>query len=406
MNTLKDLLDDVAEQAKLYDRTEHALSVARRQRRLARVAPVALAVAVATGLAAVWLPLRSSNVDSDAAAMTPWLPQRLTVPEQVPPTLPTDHGVALGSLVYQTGDKSTLVTEDGRQYRLPGAGDGLLGVSPDGRWLATTSGDKVLLRDLTTTGGIQIAGHGGGAKAASWSPDGRRFALWTGSMAGNTAEPDVDPRIIVVDLASRTQWTTPAPGNVTLIGVLDSGDVVLEDRVSPDQVTSSTPVQLSIFNSQTGQVRHRYQIDLTPWLSPKERQARQRAGLLSDAALLADGRTLLLRPAVRVPGGPDGLYAPDDVLAVDLDTGSVTRRYDLPDPRIASATRDLVIDHNRTLGALLPEGVLYIHNGRTSPWPGGPISLELLDLSTGRLQVVSTVSPEVARILALRGGTG
>jgi hypothetical protein len=100
-----------------------------------------------------------------------------------------------------------------------------------------------------------------------------------------------------------------------------------------------------------------------------------------------------------------GLYAPDDVLAIDLDTGSVTRRYDLPDPRIASATRDLVIDHNRTLGALLPEGVLYIHNGRTSPWSAGPISLELLDLSTGRLQVVSTVSPEVARILALRGGS-
>jgi hypothetical protein len=408
MNRLKDLLDDVAEQAKLYDPTDRALAVARRRRRVARVTPVALAAAVAIALAAVWLPLHRSAADGDAAATVSWLPDRITVPKKAPPLLPIDHGVAPGSVVYQTGDKAVLVTEDSRQYQLPREWTGYVrGVSPDGRWLAIETGEKVLLRDLSGTGQIEVAGGGAGvAKHGSWSPDGHWFALWTAKVASNTAESDADPRITTVDLYSRQQQVAPISGSVTLTGVLNSGDVALADRISPDQVTTSTPIRLSILDRQTRQVRDRYQIDPTPWLSTKERQARQPAGLPSVEALLADGRTLLIRPFVRLPVNRDSVgYVPDDALAINLDTGKLTRRYYLPDPRIAVSTRDMVADHNRTLKSMLPEGLLYVHNGRTSP-PGGPIALELLDLSTGRLQVVSTASSAVADIVGLRGGTG
>jgi hypothetical protein len=420
MTMLKDLLDDVADQAKLYDRTDRALGVARRRRRMARTAPVALAATVAIGLAAVSLPLHKSGMDGDAAAAVSWLPPRVAVAKKTPPPLPTDHGVAPGSVLYQTADRTVLVSEDGRQYGLPGAWTGLprawtgyvRGLSPDGRWLAVETGDKVVLRDLSGTGQIEVAGGVAGiARQGSWSPDGQWFALWSAKLANNTMDPDVDPRITTVDLDSRRQQTVPISGNVTLTGVLDSGDVALEDRISPDQVTTSTPVRLSILDRETGQVRHRYQIDVTPWLSAKERQARQPAGqpstlLPSVDGLLADGHTVLLRPVFQLPKTGDGVgYVPDDVLAVDLETGKMTRRYHLPDPRIAKSTKDWTIDHNRTLRSVLPDGLLYVHNGRTSP-PGGPIALELLDLSTGRLQVVSTVSAEVTNIVAVRGGTG
>lgn len=407
MNALKDLLDDVAEQAKLYDPTDRALAVAHRRRRVARVAPVALAAAVAIGLAAVWLPLHRSGVEGDGAATASWLPDRITVPKKAPPPLPTDHGVAPGSVVYQkAGYKTVLVTEDGRQYGLPRAWTGYVrGVSPDGRWLAVEIGDKVLLRDLSGTGQIEIDGGGTGfARQGSWSPDGRWFALWSAKMANNTMDPDVDPRITTVDLDSRKQQTLSISGNVTLTGVLDSGDVALADRVSPFQVTSSTPIRLSIVDRQSGRVSHLYQIDATPWLSARERQVKPPIRP-SVEALLADGRTLLLRPMVPVTGSRHEAYGSDDVLAVDLVNGKVTRRYGLPDPRVTSSTRDTIVSSGRTLGAVLPEGVLYVHTGRADHF-GGPISLELLDLSTGELQVVSTVSRDVTNIAAVRGGTG
>jgi WD40-like Beta Propeller Repeat len=414
MTMLKDLLDDVADQAKLYDPSDRALAVVRRRRRIARTAPLVLAAAVAIGLAAVSLPLHRSSVDGDAAATVDWLPQRVAVPEKSPPPLPNDHGVAPGSVVYQkAGYKTVLVTEDGRQYQLPRAWTGYVrGLSPDGRWLVVATEDKVLLRDLSGTDQIELAGGSAGVgKQFSWSPDGRWLALWTAKVANNTEEPDADPRITTLDLDSRKQQTVPISGSVMLTGVLDTGDVVVEDRISPDQVTTSTPVRLSILDRETGRVRDRYQIDVTPWLSAKERQARQPAGqpftlLPSVDGLLADGHTVLLRPVFQLPKTGDGVgYVPDDVLAVDLETGKMTRRYHLPDPRIAKSTKDWIIDHNRTLRSVLPDGLLYVHNGRTNP-PGGPIALELLDLSTGKLQVVSTVSAEVTNIVALRGGTG
>jgi hypothetical protein len=408
MNTLKDLLDDVAEQAKPYDLTDRALAVARRRRRLARVAPVALAAAIAIGVAMVWLPLHRSDTGGDGAATVSWLPDRITVPKNAPP-LPTDHGVAPASVVYLTGDKTVLVTEDGRQYQLPREWTGCVrGVSPDGRWLAIDyPGDKVLLRDLSGTGQLEIAvGDAGVATQGSWSADGRWFALWTAEMAKNAGDPDSDPRIITVDLDRRQQQTASISGNVNMKGVLDSGDVVLADRISPDQVTTPKPIQISFFDRQTRQVRDRYQIDPTPWLSTKERQARQTGGQPDIEALSADGGTLLLRLLVPAPVTGAGVgYVPDDVLAVDLNTGKLTRRYHLPDPHYVQSAKDKFAVNSWSLVSVLPEGLLYIHTGRTSP-PSGPMALELLDLSTGRLQVVSTVSSGVANILVVRGGTG
>src|SRR5690349_9892376 len=138
MNALRDLLIEVAEEAKLYDGTDKAIQRVRRRRRLVRLAPLIAAAAVVVALLAVSVPLlRGGSDESLPIASVSWLPERLT-PAKNPESLPTDRAVGKGSLVYfptvvgaDDPGYYVLLTVDGRHYRLPGQSS----LSPDGRWL-------------------------------------------------------------------------------------------------------------------------------------------------------------------------------------------------------------------------------------------------------------------------------
>jgi hypothetical protein len=407
MTDLKELLDGVAGQAKLYDGMERAITVARRRRRALRLAPVAAAVVLAVALVAVWVPLHRQPGGSDVAAPgeLTWLPGRVGVPEQPLPPLPADRAVAPGVLTYMAYDPpnfggATLLTEDGRQYRLAGRGEepfSATGISPDGRWLLTVRGGKAVLRDLSGAAERQIAT--GDGMGMSWSPDGRWLAVWTNTWSPDERAPSPEnatSSVSVIDLHAPQEppvRLTRLPAQSRMIGVLDSGELVL------------TPIDLHrtldvwMIDPKTGERRRHYTLDATPWLP------QQKYLPFTEQALTPDGRTLLVRSFLKVVGDyPDS----DDLLAVDLETGRVTRRYPLPDPHplpytVKGPPEAVDLSDNRALVAVLPDGVLLQHIGRPETG-GGPFVIELLDLSTGKLHPASDLSAGVYRIHAVRGG--
>ncbi|GII20463.1 hypothetical protein [Planosporangium mesophilum] len=67
MNALKHALGEIAEEAKLYEVTERAVRGGRRRRRVARLAPAAVALAVAVGLLAAGMPGQRTGPDRVAS---------------------------------------------------------------------------------------------------------------------------------------------------------------------------------------------------------------------------------------------------------------------------------------------------------------------------------------------------
>jgi hypothetical protein len=295
---------------------------------------------------------------------------------------------------------TTLLTEDGRQYQLVGRGEEPLsatGISPDGRWLLTARGGRARLRDLTGTAEQQIAT--GDGMGASWSPEGRWLAVWTNTWSADERAPspeNANSSVVVVDLRAPQEppvKLTRLPARSRMIGILDSVELVL------------TPIDLQptldvwMIDPKTGEQRRHYTLDATPW-RPREKYLP-----FTEQALTPDGRTLLVRTSLKVVGDyPDF----DDLLAVDLESGRVTRRYPLPDPHALPYTvkgPPAVADasDNRQLVAVLPDGVLFQHRGRPETG-GGPFALELLDLSTGKLYPASDLSPDIYQLGSVRGG--
>src|SRR5687767_12518722 len=119
MNALKDMLDDIAGEARSYEVTDRALRVVRRRRVAARLAPVAVAVLVAGGLTVAVQPWGGGAPALPADAVA-WLPRQLT-PASTPLPLPDNRGVGLASLAYKLAgrDEVRLRTVDGREYVVP-----------------------------------------------------------------------------------------------------------------------------------------------------------------------------------------------------------------------------------------------------------------------------------------------
>src|SRR5262249_28734173 len=116
------------------------------------------------------------------------LPDQVADPPPGTPDLPSDHGVGPAVIAYRSCSGSCpgyLMLADGAQYRLrlpsmtaccaswaEAARDLPVSLSPDGRWLAVSTGHEVLLRDLITTDARTIPLD----DIVAWSPN-DRFVL-------------------------------------------------------------------------------------------------------------------------------------------------------------------------------------------------------------------------------------
>ncbi|GAA4447655.1 hypothetical protein [Phytohabitans houttuyneae] len=94
------------------------------------------------------------------------------------------------------------------------------------------------------------------------------------------------------------------------------------------------------------------------------------------------------------------------MLAVDIESSRVTRRYALPDPVQApdvvdpDGSRTMSLEDSRQVVAVVPGGLLLQHRSGAEPTPAR--QLELLDTTTGELQP-RTKLPAGVGLLAVRG---
>jgi hypothetical protein len=384
MSTLKELLTQVADEARLYDGTDRAVRALRRRRAAVRFAPVAAALVVATGVAATTLAV-GRGTESGPSTVAAGLPARLS-PANSPPDLPTDRGVGTATLGYvlrahrDNADEFRLVTSDGRQYAVPRA-DWLVGISPDGRWLLWSEPSRrVVMRDLTGTGRYEFGPDtANGFVVAAWSPDSRRLAL----QILHNAASDVEDRVtLMVDLDPVAQRTVPLDRGHSVCAVRNSGDMIL----CPPGDAPWT--KLRLVDSVTGRISREVDLD---GIGPA----------FGRIALRPDDTTVV----IPTPGA-----IPTELVAIDLGTGRVTARYPLPTPtpqhisKDPSGAEEYGAADWRQLAAAPVEGVLLVHISPRAddPMSGRAVAVEMIAPETGALTVVTRVSGDIAWIL-LRG---
>lgn len=377
MTGLRDLLIEEADDARVYDVTDRAVRVVRRQRTAARLVPAAAALIVVAGLIGIGVRFGGGG-DQDPVPAAAGLPARLT-PQANPPALPEDRGVGRAALAYLTGDGGqnpwVLVTVDGGQYRV----DGLRveGMSPDGRWLLVLRPDgSRVLRDLAGTARHEFAGADL-RSGASWSPDSRRLVVQLSDIA------------YMVDLATAERSKVPLdparPDRVC--AVRNSGVLVLCPTLS------SGP---RLADGVTGQV-----IREIPTAALGLRPAEAPLADLATPMLGPDDHTLFM-------GTRDAAMATGShfLVGFDLDTGLLTERYPLPD-QLPAAQRPMnggveygQPDARYVLG-IHPDGPLLLHlaPGRSDPFTVGSVAIELVARDTGTLRTVTLVSRPVTLIV-------
>jgi hypothetical protein len=386
MPGLREHFVEMAAEARRYDVAESAILVARRRRRLLRAAPVGVAVAAVLGVLAVWPPPgggdqppaviadRSAISEVDAAgsahwARLDWLPHRWSPPTGAPP-LPRLSAPGMAALVYvrcspgrlSCPPGTVLLTRHGRQYAVP---DEVVGLSPDGRWLAYGPDGRQMLRDLTGTAVHAL----GNVSLVRWSPDSRWLAI-----EAYASTPGVNAgQVEVIDLSDWRRHTVPVfdPDRWGLVGVFPSGDLLLAPRGN----TIPQGFELVVADARTGAQRH-LEVSLRDQLARDEVIGSGPAMPL----LIRRGDTLLYQLHRRHAGS----MVPGDLVEIATDTGRVRKRYVLPDDG-----RELV---GLAGGAALLRG------------RGGAAALERLDLVTGQRHVVA--EPPVDTRLLIGGAPG
>ena len=397
MTALKDLLTQVADEARLYDGTDRAVRAMRRRRTAARLAPVAAALLVmVVVVSALALSRGSEPGPSPVAAGLP----TLLSPAHAPPELPSDRGVGPASLAYlrraniEDDGKLRLVTTGGRHYALPWALR-VVGISPDGRWVLWAESQWVVLRDLTGTERHEFPAAGGWVSAV-WSPDGRRLVVQFVHEPVPELIDQPGRDTVMVDLRPLAQRTVPLTDNHDFPCALrNSGLIVLCPRAE------SSSTNLRLVDGGTG--RTTGEIDVHAWMRPGEG-----IGSIAGPLVLRPDDTTLLLPLL---GPPAPTTDQSDLVAIDIDGGRVTARYPLPDRLAPSVSKapDGSESHGesdrRELAAAPADGVLLVHispraNDRMS---GRVVAIEMVAPETGALTVVTRVSGDIARIF-LPGG--
>jgi hypothetical protein len=397
MSGFRALLDEVADQANLYDVTDRAVAVARRRRRLQRALPVATAAVVLSIVAATaWVPRQHSGPAPAAPALA-WLPAKITMPSQAPPLPPTPVG--RGALIYYPkpaavvhAASALLVTTTGRQYQLPADRKvdpyivlGTKSLSPDGRWLVYFDGPMAYLRDLTGTARRALSLL---PREVAWSADGHWLAVEPRPAPSAVSPPHRVTRIDLRTGEMKTYQVSCCPDSIhKLTGVLDDGRLVFAAG--------------QVGYGDAGNTSHEFDAyDVDPAV---DRATRLAITWSSQPPVSGTDHDIWLEVLVASRASAGGirlLYATDGTLSlVDLNTRRVVRTYQVPKSHPATPGSESDHDDTWSVGGLLAEGILLVHQW----FAAGAVqtSLELLTLDTG-MHPVSQLPSGILDVLVLR----
>jgi hypothetical protein len=432
MTGLREHFAETADRAKHYDVTGAALRRARRHNLVTRGLAAAVAVlAAGTAAVAVTSDRGTSPPDYEIDATRPvttgrldWLPPTLVPSEPAQqPVLPTGRGVGPGALVYRTlnsGSAQSLLTSDGKSYRVPGDARGM---SPDGRWLAYEAGGDLVLHSLVDGRTRRLADR----DVTGWSVDGTLAVL--AQRRPDSLPPQVATVYRPEDGRSQTV-PVPDPAWWSPRGMSADGELVLMPR-RLDTVRQDVPLTaipgLSLDASATGQPELPVTtespapppgtLSLPPsdlgfgvgFVDPVDRTSRSISVLANTLGLTdpvgwhggvdeaisvrPDTGGLVFQPQVPVSGG-EFTYLRGDVYEVDPGTGLPLRRFRLPTPTGSGK-------HVLRLIAVGADGFLLSANDDRSPWMTS--RLEALDPVTGDRRTVLRATGEV-EVKFTRGG--
>lgn len=401
MTDLKELLGDVAEQARVYDVSRPVVRVARRRQRMQWIAPVAAAAAVALAAAAGWAVWPNGGAPKPAATRTAppdlvtnldWLPAQVREPTELPPVLPTDKAVGPASVAYAScaanGCYGYLVLPDGTQYRLAEARqqkDKVLSVSlsPDGRWLAQVVPGAVVMRDLAGTKTHRVPGY---INVFEWSPDSRWVQLMPRDSTQHGSHLDPTHTIGVFDLRNSKLITAEVP--VFAPGpLLNTGELVFGDRPRNGDVPAPARVRVLALDPRSGKTRTLLDVDIADSLREGE--------LVSsfDVDLTQDGSGVMTR-TVEWLERPDGTKVgmSDDILKVTW--GGAVTRYAVPRGR--DGGKPWVGEEWGLLGQY-GKDLLLMHSNDADT------ELQALDTKTGRLRTVCQPPRGITEMFLTRG---
>ncbi|GAA1815884.1 hypothetical protein GCM10009682_40910 [Luedemannella flava] len=398
---LKELLREYAEEARVYEVRDVALSAARRRRVTRRFAVVAAALAVLALGGIVYALPRPVAINQPTVTPTPSptpeglnLPARILPQPQAPELPKTAVGPAVRLYWYyskpeeRTGYIQYLVAVDGSQYRLgPVGGEPThrYELSPDGRWLVGSLGTEppwgeVILRDLNAGTSVRISGND-----RFWSPDGRYLAI-------ERKKPNEEGpgRVAVVD----TRHLDSAPASVDLrsfmgwqlMGVTATGDIALTS------VDLDTTLRVMVIDRRTGGRVREASVDLSGMTTADERSRMAAAWIfaMSSYGVQFDGDGVFYLQLVMNNELLDPYAEYGDVLVIDLAGRRVRERIALPAPVVQGDVRE-----DRRLLRVLPQGLL-LSRSSTAPLDtsGGRLrAWELFDPATAHLTLVTDMSP-------------
>jgi hypothetical protein len=382
---LRDLLDDLATDARDYGDGDRAVATARRRVTARRIAvPAVAAATVAALILAVGVVRGSLRLDvgppggpSNATGPVPGYPARITEPAD-PQPLPHAPG-GLAAFLWSPCDYSCrpyLVMTDGRQFALPRSPAGTpteaYTLSPDGGWLGRPMDDGYELLRLADGRVLSIPDEEGWGELDpwAWSPNSEWFLL------GRNNAGDVD-HFVLTNLRDGSAPRRVAPPPDGVVAMNNAGDLI--GWIQPDDRRGALP-ELTIVRNGESTVDRRIAVRLPPNATDMFRDNgeairpfRLRLGPDDRSGLLIVDHPETLGDLTRYPAA---------VLHVDLSTGLVTGRIDLPEAGDGTTGRAWNVD------ATLPGGALIVH------WPAGRTELVVLNTVTGELVVATTLPPD------------